>query len=99
MISPSVGGRRNENLPESGCDAGAFTTLKTKLRLPTRGELINSFGTPRSDSSLNWKGLFIRCASGPEVRAIATGRVVFAEWMRGFGNPMIVDYGQSYLTI
>jgi septal ring factor EnvC (AmiA/AmiB activator) len=43
--------------------------------------------------------LFIRSASGQEVRAVAAGRVVFAEWMRGFGNLMIIDHGQSYLTI
>jgi len=99
VISPSAGGRRNDKLPESGRDAGAFAALKGKLRLPTRGELINRFGTPRSDSGLSWKGLFIRSASGQEVRAVAAGRVVFAEWMRGFGNLMIIDHGQSYLTI
>jgi len=99
VISPSAGGRRNDKLPESGRDAGAFAALKGKLRLPTRGELINRFGTPRSDSGLSWKGLFIRGASGEEVRAVADGRVVFAEWMRGFGNLMIIDHGQSYLTI
>jgi septal ring factor EnvC (AmiA/AmiB activator) len=99
VISPGAGGRRNDKLPESGRDAGAFAALKGKLRLPTRGELINRFGTPRSDSGLSWKGLFIRSASGQEVRAVAAGRVVFAEWMRGFGNLMIIDHGQSYLTI
>ncbi len=99
VISPSAGGRRNDKLPESGRDAGAFAALKGKLRLPTRGELINRFGTPRNDSGLSWKGLFIRSASGEEVRAVADGRVVFAEWMRGFGNLMIIDHGQSYLTI
>ena len=99
VISPSAGGRRNDKLPESGRDAGAFAALKGKLRLPTRGELMNRFGGPRSDSGLSWKGLFIRSASGQEVRAVAAGRVVFAEWMRGFGNLMIIDHGQSYLTI
>jgi septal ring factor EnvC (AmiA/AmiB activator) len=99
VISPGATGRRNEKLPESGRDAGVFATLKGKLRLPTRGELINRFGTPRSDSGLSWKGLFIRSASGQEVRAVATGQVVFAEWMRGFGNLLIIDHGQSYLTI
>jgi septal ring factor EnvC (AmiA/AmiB activator) len=98
-ISPGGAGRRNDKLPESGADAGRFTALKGKLRLPTRGELINRFGTPRSDSGLSWKGLFIRGASGQEVRSVAVGRVVFAEWMRGFGNLMIIDHGQSYLTI
>ncbi len=99
VISPSGAGRRNEKLPETGRDAGVFASLKGKLRLPTRGELINHFGTPRSGSGLSWKGLFIRSVSGQEVRAVATGRVVFAEWMRGFGNLMIIDHGQSYLTI
>jgi septal ring factor EnvC (AmiA/AmiB activator) len=98
-ISPGGTGRRNDKLPESGRDAGVFAALKGKLRLPTRGELINRFGSPRSDSGLSWKGLFIRSASGQEVRSVAAGRVVFAEWMRGFGNLMIIDHGQSYLTI
>jgi len=98
-IAPRASGRRNENLPEPGRDTGVFAALKGKLRLPTRGELISRFGTPRSDSGLSWKGLFIRSARGQEVRAVATGQVVFAEWMRGFGNLMIIDHGQSYLTI
>jgi septal ring factor EnvC (AmiA/AmiB activator) len=99
VIAPSASGRRNETLPESGRDEGLFAALKGKLRLPTRGELINRFGSPRSDSGLSWKGLFIRGTSGQEVRAVAGGQVVFAEWMRGFGNLMIIDHGQSYLTI
>jgi septal ring factor EnvC (AmiA/AmiB activator) len=99
VIAPAASGRRNEKLPESGRESGAFAAQKGKLRLPARGELINRFGTPRSDSGLSWKGLFIRSASGEEVRAVATGQVVFAEWMRGFGNLMIIDHGQGYLTI
>ena len=34
-----------------------------------------------------------------DVKAVAGGRVVFAEWMRGFGNLMIVDHGDAYLSI
>ncbi len=98
-VSPGSGRWRNDKLPESGRSGGTFDSLKGKLRLPTKGELINRFGSPRSGSGLSWKGLFIRGASGQEVRAVAAGRVVFAEWMRGFGNLLIVDHGQSYLTI
>jgi len=65
---------------------------------PTRGELINHFGTPPSGSGLSWKGLFIRSASGQEARAIAAGRVMLAEWVLGFGNLMIIDHGQSCRT-
>ncbi len=99
VIPSGKGWWRNEKLPESGHGGASFASLKGRLRLPTRGELINRFGSPRSGSGLKWKGLFIRGASGQEVRAVAAGRVVFAEWMRGFGNLMIIDHGQSYLTI
>ena len=30
---------------------------------------------------------------------VAAGRVVFADWLRGFGNLLIVDHGEDYLTI
>ena len=99
VIPSGKGWWRNEKLPESGHGGASFASLKGRLRLPTRGELINRFGSPRSGSGLNWKGLFLRSASGQEVRAVAAGRVVLAEWMRGFGNLLIIDHGQSYLTI
>ena len=64
-----------------------------------RGELGNRFGSPRSDSGLNWKGLFIAARPGEEVHAIAAGRVVFADWLRGFGNLLIIDHGDSYMSL
>ena len=99
VIAPATALRRNEKVPERGSEAGLFSALKGKLRLPARGELINRFGSPRSDGGLSWKGLFIRGSSGQEVRAVASGQVVYADWMRGFGNLLIIDHGQSYLTI
>ena len=76
----------------------SFTNLKGSLRLPVRGTVGNRFGAARQEGS-TWKGLFIRAGAGSEVRAIAAGRVVFADWMRGFGNLMIVDHGGNYLSI
>jgi len=87
----------NENAPEP-VSAGNFAQLKGGLRLPARGVVSNRFGTPRQEGS-TWKGLFIRAGAGSEVKAIAGGRVVFADWMRGFGNLLIVDHGNSYLSI
>ncbi len=92
-------GRRNERVPEAGAAEGAFARLKGKLRLPIKGVLVNRFGARRSEGGPQWKGLFIRAPTGQEVRAVAGGRVVFAEWMRGFGNLLIVDHGSGYLTI
>jgi septal ring factor EnvC (AmiA/AmiB activator) len=87
----------NDNTPEA-MPAGNFAQLKGNLRLPARGVVSNRFGSARQEGS-NWKGLFIRATPGAEVKVIANGRVVFADWMRGFGNLMIVDHGSSYLTI
>jgi len=89
---------RNEQVPEAA-SRGDFAGSKGRLRLPVRGELAGRFGTPRQGSSLTWKGLLIRAPEGEEVRAVADGRVVFAEWMRGFGNLLILDHGGGYLTI
>lgn len=88
---------RNESVPEAA-PAGSFAAQKGQLRLPTRGVVSNRFGTARQEGS-TWKGLFIRAGSGSEVKAIAAGRVVFADWMRGFGNLVIVDHGSNYLSI
>ena len=43
--------------------------------------------------------MFIKAAEGADVKAVAGGRVVFANWMRGFGNLIIVDHGSQYLSI
>jgi len=66
--------------------------------LPVRGELVAKYGSRRDDGP-NWKGLFIRTDEGSEVRAVANGQVIFADWLRGFGNLVIVDHGGEYLTI
>jgi septal ring factor EnvC (AmiA/AmiB activator) len=89
---------RNERLPDAGA-SGAFRQLKGRLSLPVRGELANRYGAPREGSGLAWKGLLIRAQAGAEVRAIAAGQVVFADWLRGFGNLLILDHGEGYLSL
>ncbi len=90
---------RNDNLPDNRFDGNPFDQLKGKLTLPVKGEVANQFGTPRPDSTVLWKGLFLRTSSGQAVKAIAAGRVVFADWLRGFGNLLIVDHGKGYMSL
>jgi len=77
---------------------GAFASLKGKLRAPVSGQLAARFGAKR-DGGPSWKGVFIKAPEGADVKAVAAGRVVFAAWMRGFGNLIIVDHGSEYLSI
>lgn len=89
----------NQALPNADSGSGPFRKLKGKLRLPVLGELMNRFGSQRQDSGLSWKGLFISAEPGREVKSIAGGRVVYADWLRGFGNLMIVDHGDGYMSL
>ena len=89
----------NENLPDNRFDGSPFDQLKGRLALPVKGEVTNRFGTPRPDSTVLWKGLFLRTPAGQSVKAVAAGRVVFADWLRGFGNLLIVDHGKGYMSL
>ncbi len=97
---PATGGRtRIESVPSSKSDGSPFSALRGLLSLPVRGELGSRFGGPRADGGITWKGLFIAAKPGDEVRAVAGGRVVYADWLRGFGNLLIIDHGESYMTL
>ena len=91
--------QRNERIPEPTSIVRAFSRLRGQLALPVRGELAGRFGTPRSDGGLTWKGLFLAANSGESVRAVADGRVVYADWLRGFGNLLIIDHGENYMSL
>jgi septal ring factor EnvC (AmiA/AmiB activator) len=76
-----------------------FPRLKGKLALPVPGEILNKFGQNREDGGPAWKGLFIRARQGHEVHSVGSGKVAFADWLRGFGNLLIIDHGDGYLSL
>ena len=89
----------NSKLPDASIAGVPFASLKGKLNLPVRGKLLNSFGGQRSGKHVTWKGLFIQSPNGSDVKAISEGRVVFADWLRGFGNLIILDHGNGYMSL
>ena len=89
----------NNTTPSNEFTGANFAALKGKLRLPVRGDVTNRFGASREDSGISWKGLFIKASEGAEVKSVANGRVVFADWLRGFGNLIIVDHGDGYMSL
>ncbi|MEZ0231751.1 MAG: murein hydrolase activator EnvC [Methylophilaceae bacterium] len=90
---------RNDTLPSNAFDGSNFAALKGKLNLPVRGEITNRFGAAREDTGISWKGLFIKSSEGSDVKSVASGRIVFADWLRGFGNLIIVDHGNGYMSL
>ncbi|MDP2193208.1 MAG: peptidoglycan DD-metalloendopeptidase family protein, partial [Alphaproteobacteria bacterium] len=89
----------NNQTPDNSYAGQKFASLKGKLKLPVQGQVTNQFGVKREDSGVTWKGLFIRANEGASVKSVATGRVVFADWMRGFGNLIIIDHGSGYMSL
>jgi septal ring factor EnvC (AmiA/AmiB activator) len=80
-------------------DGTAFKALKGKLVLPVSGKVSNRYGERRAESNLPWTGWFVRAAARQPVLAVASGRVVYADWLRGFGNLLIVDHGQGFMSL
>jgi septal ring factor EnvC (AmiA/AmiB activator) len=76
---------------------GDFSTLKGKLPWPVRGQLAQKFGSPRAEGS--WDGVLINASEGVEIKAVTRGKVVYAEWLRGYGLLTIIDHGQGYMTL
>ena len=87
-----------ENLPDASLNKKGFKRKKGKLNLPVDGKIVNSFGSQKK-GGVTWRGLFISAPVGIDVIAIADGKVVYANWIRGFGNVLIVDHGGDYMSL
>jgi septal ring factor EnvC (AmiA/AmiB activator) len=76
-----------------------FAKLQGRLPLPVRGRIIARYGEQKNVGNLKWRGLFIAGHEGENVIAVFRGRVVFADWLRGFGLLLILDHGDGYMTL
>jgi septal ring factor EnvC (AmiA/AmiB activator) len=88
-----------ETLASPDAVESSFGAQKGRLKWPVKGEFAGRFGATRAEGGATWKGVFIRALVGQDVRAVASGKVAFADWLRGFGNLMIVDHGDGYMTV
>lgn len=75
-----------------------FASLKGQYSWPVRGNLAHRYGTTRN-GTLRWQGAVIRAAAGEPITTIHHGRVVFADYLRGYGLLVIVDHDDDYLTL
>ena len=86
------------DIPEAA-DLAPFAEARGRMPWPLTGAVRASFGQTYSSGQLRRQGLIIATEVGTAVRAIHPGRVVFADWLRGSGNLVIVDHGNSYLSL
>ena len=87
------------DIPAAPLEETPFASRNGQLRWPVDGTLRARFGAPRAQGRLRSRGLVIAAESGTEVHAVYYGRVVFADWLSGFGQLIIIDHLDGYLSL
>ena len=80
---------------------GGFTKQKGRLVLPFTGKIKVAYGQKQWPSGLRSNGLQISAnqSGNSSVRAIYEGRVIFSNWLKGFGNLIIIEHGSGYISL
>lgn len=73
-------------------------SLKNKLSWPSKGRLTHRFGTQKQ-GYLKWKGVLINSNIGATVNTIHNGKVIFADWLKGYGLVIVIDHGEGYMSL
>ena len=77
-----------------------FKALRGKLNWPVKGKLLHRYGQNRiSGQNIKWKGVFVEAKRDTPVRAVAYGRVVYADWLPGLGLLTILEHGNNYMSL
>jgi murein hydrolase activator len=85
--------------PSAPVDEGSgFGRLRGRLEWPVAGKVVASFGETRA-SGVDWDGMVVATERSAPVRAVAAGRVIYADWLPGLGLLTIVDHGSGYLSL
>ncbi|MBD1573255.1 peptidoglycan DD-metalloendopeptidase family protein [Vibrio sp. S17_S38] len=75
-----------------------LSRYKGRLPWPLTGSIAHSYGTSQS-GQVTWKGIVINAKQGQAVKAVHSGKVVFAEWLRGYGLVILLDHGKGDMTL
>ncbi len=75
-----------------------FAESRGRLAKPVAGDIRIPFGQQAGGGRAS-AGVLINAGMGTQIRAVARGRVAFADWLRGYGLLMIVDHGDGYMSL
>lgn len=87
---------RDLDLPDQSTP---FAKLAGKLPRPVPGKVLARYGEPMAGGKLRRNGIVMEVDNGAAVRAVHYGRVVFSDWLRGFGLLVILDHGDGYMSL
>lgn len=87
------------DIPERELRRQPFKASRGALPWPLEGGVAARFGQARGIGDMRWSGLLIEAAAGSPVQAVSHGRVVYSDWLRGFGLLLIIDHGDGYMSL
>jgi septal ring factor EnvC (AmiA/AmiB activator) len=79
-----------------------FQTYKGLLKMPVKGKIISLFGKFKNTqfNTLNFRsGIEIQTERGEPIQAVYGGKILYADWFKGYGNMIIIDHGDNYYTV
>jgi septal ring factor EnvC (AmiA/AmiB activator) len=79
-------------------NATAFGRSRGELPWPVAGQVTAKYGDNRA-SGVKWEGVVIATERDAPVKAVAAGRVVYADWLPGLGLLAIIDHGEGYMSL
>lgn len=91
--------RRNTLERPNAVDFESMLSRRGQLDLPIPGDIRHRFGERKLNGRVRWDGLMIEAPSGTKVKAIHYGRVVFADWLRGFGLLIILRHSDGFMSL
>ena len=87
-----------ERLAKQSVNLAGLKHLKGKLSWPVKGKKVNRYGS-RKQGYLTWKGAMFNAPVGRQVHSIHNGKVLFADWLKGYGLVTVIDHGQGYMSL
>ncbi|WP_279049917.1 murein hydrolase activator EnvC [Cedecea davisae] len=77
---------------------GGLGSPRGQAYWPVRGSLLHRYGE-QLQGELRWKGIVIGASEGTEVKAIADGRVILADWLQGYGLVVVIEHGKGDMSL
>jgi septal ring factor EnvC (AmiA/AmiB activator) len=90
--------RAQQQVDKKDVTLSGLSTLKGRLLMPAEGNLRRMFGRFRQ-GQIKWKGVVINGTAGDSVIAIHHAKVLYSDWLRGFGLVTVLDHGDGFMSL
>ena len=90
--------RAQQQVDKQDVTLSGLSALKGRLLMPAEGNLRKMFGRFRQ-GQIKWKGVVINGTAGDSVIAIHHAKVLYSDWLRGFGLVTVLDHGDGFMSL